>query len=96
MYDTSNLFLGFRKWLQQNFHLGIPIFFGRWGTMVPKRVPLRIEMGKPMKVDKIPLESISSEKVDPLHTQFIQELERLYNRTKVKYPEYATSELEIF
>ena len=64
--------------------------------MVPKPVPLRIEMGKPLKVGKIDVEAITSDEIDTLHNQFIQELQRLYNRTKIKYPEYSSSELEIF
>lgn len=53
-------------------------------------------MGKPMKVEKIDVEAITSDEIDTLHNQFIQELQRLYNRTKIKYPEYSSSELEIF
>jgi len=37
VYTTSNILLGFRMWLQKNFSIGIPICFGRYGSIFPHR-----------------------------------------------------------
>lgn len=43
-YTTSNAFLGFRKWLQKNLSLGIPICYGRWGTFIPHKQRIALEV----------------------------------------------------
>lgn len=43
-YTTSNAFLGVRKWLQKNLSLGIPICYGRWGTFIPHKQRIALEV----------------------------------------------------
>jgi 1-acyl-sn-glycerol-3-phosphate acyltransferase len=84
-----------RTWLQKNFHLGIPFCYGRWGLLFPKKVPMHIEIGKPMKVDQSPDKEVKPEIVDDLQTKFLTEYKNFFDRVKVKYPEYKDSELVI-
>ena len=72
---------GFREWLQTNFQIGIPIFSGRYGIF-PYPVKLKLEIGKPIPVTKKDNNEISQEDIDSLHTLFINEMIRLFNRTK--------------
>ena len=58
-YHVSKLFMGFREWLQGTFQLGVPLVWGRWGSMVPLKVKLHIEIGKPLKVTKKRKEDIT-------------------------------------
>ena len=47
LYVTVFASAGFRSWLQHNFKLGIPIFFGYWGVpfgLVPKKVEIGLEV----------------------------------------------------
>jgi hypothetical protein len=88
--------MGFRLWLQHNFNIGIPLCFGRFGTWIPYAVPIHVEIGKPIVVEKTPAEDITPAKIDALHAEFVKETKRLFDRTKVKYARYKNSELEIF
>jgi 2-acylglycerol O-acyltransferase 2 len=95
VYTTSNILLDFRKWLQKSFSLGIPICFGRWGSFLPHRKRLALEIGKPIEVKAVPKEKITQKEIDELHELFVKEMRRLFDRTKVKYPEHASKQLEI-
>lgn len=96
LYTSSNLFLGWRKYLQHHFNLGIPICWGRGGSWLPHRVPIHIEFGKPLVVSKhVSTEEISQEQIDEIHAEFVKEMKRLFDRTKTKYPQYQDSQLEI-
>jgi hypothetical protein len=36
--------VGFRGWLQRKFSIGLGVFWGRWGTLIPYQVPLYLEV----------------------------------------------------
>eukprot|EP01038_Epipyxis_sp_PR26KG_P004827 gene4827-6763_t len=85
VYTSSKFLIGFRKWLQTNFQLGIPICWGRWGTLIPNKVPLHMEVGKPIKVEKVQNSSeINQSDIDKIHDHFVEEIKRLFDRTKEK------------
>ena len=86
---------GFRKWLQVQFHLGIPICWGRGGTLLPHRVQLGMEIGKPIPVEKVPKDQITDKMIDDLHQQFCNAMVQLFNRTKVNYSDHKNAELNI-
>lgn len=84
-YSISHVLKDFRMYLQRKFQLGIPIFYGRWGTLVPYPVKIAVEIGKPISVKKVAEDEITQEMIDALHTKFIEEMVRLFERTKMKY-----------
>jgi len=85
-YTTSKFLYGARAWLQNNFQICIPIFWGRYGTLIPhKGVAIQIEMGKPISVQKVSKEEITSSHIDKLHNTFCQEMKRLFERTKARH-----------
>ncbi len=43
-YTISNFASGFRIWLQHKFQIGLPIMYGLWGTLMPYRVKMVIEV----------------------------------------------------
>jgi hypothetical protein len=44
LYECSDFLMGFRQWLQRTLHIGIPVVFGRWNTLVPLPRPMGIEV----------------------------------------------------
>jgi hypothetical protein len=82
LYNVSTVLFDIRLFLQKHLHIGIPICFGRYATLVPFRMPLRMEMGAPIQVTQKKKENITMEDIESLHTLFMSELERLFERTK--------------
>lgn len=95
LYFVSDFLLDFRKYLQHNFQIGIPICFGVFGTLIPYKNALSIEMGRPIQVEKIAKENITQQNIDDLHQQFVAEMERFFERTKKKYGVPADVKLSI-
>jgi len=95
-YHLSTFLQGPREWLVKNFRIGLPI---AWGPLYflcpfwPLRQKLVVEIGKPIKVQKT--ENPTPEQVDELHSAFIKELQRLFDRTKAGNG-YPDAKLEIF
>jgi hypothetical protein len=92
---TSRFLYGFRSWLQEKFHIGIPIFWGRWFSIFPLKTKLTVEIGAPIHVPTMGIGSqISDEDLKKYHAIFETELVRLYNRTKERNGCLPTDELE--
>lgn len=85
LYSVSNLFLDFRKYLQHHYQIGLPICFGVFGSWIPFQIPLNIEIGKPIHVDKIAKDKITQKDIDNLHQRFMEEMNRLFETSKEKY-----------
>eukprot|EP01034_Spumella_vulgaris_P044106 gene44106-54811_t len=66
-YIHSQFMIEFRMWLQKRFKVALPIVFGRWGSFVPHKVDLHMEVGKPIPVTKVSKEDITPEMVNALH-----------------------------
>lgn len=50
------------------------------------------QIGAPIVVHKKPAESITQQDIDSLHQKFMNEMTRLFEKTKHKYPESCTKE----
>jgi len=59
-----------------------------------KGVPVQIEMGKPIEYEPSRKDMSMQQKIDEYHAVIVEEIKRLFNRTKAKYG-LATAELEI-
>lgn len=95
-YSVSNILLGFRQWLQQQFQIGICICWGRFGSPIPYKVPLTVEIGKPVPVQQKARDDISDDDVSAVHTQFVAAMDTLFERTKSKHGVYpADTRLQI-
>ena len=75
---------GAREWLQHKFQLGIPLVYGRWG-LLPLKVKVHIEVGKPVLVTKKRKEDITQADIDGLHSKFVQSMQDLFEKTKGKH-----------
>eukprot|EP00878_Enallax_costatus_P001857 GHUV01002015.1.p1 GENE.GHUV01002015.1~~GHUV01002015.1.p1 ORF type:complete len:329 (+),score=100.81 GHUV01002015.1:293-1279(+) len=67
--------------------VGLGFLVGRWGTPVPRKVPLYMVSGKPIpvpKVDKTDKE-LFNQTVDEIHAQVVQQLQDLYDKHKASY-----------
>jgi hypothetical protein len=92
---TIPFVVNLQNFLQKYFSLGIPIAWGRYGSVLPLPVPIAVEIGKP--IDYTPTASAQGNleaQVDELHEIFINEVLRLFDRTKAKHG-YADAKLEI-
>lgn len=52
-------------------------------------------MGKPIPVKKLDKDAITDKDIDALHSKFVSEMRRLFDRTKQKHGVHATTELHI-
>ena len=85
VYYVSSALLPLRKWLMQNFHIGIVPFWGRWGTWFPLKVPLDLVVGEPIAVIQQAREAITDETVDALHGKFCAALTALFDANKARF-----------
>lgn len=78
-YNVSNFLLSSRMWLQKKFKIGIGFFWGRYYTLIPLKVELNCEIGKPIEyIRKDPLIDVTDKEIDELHQIFCKEMLR-YN-----------------
>ena len=52
---------------------------------MPLKVKVHVEVGKPVLVTKKRKEDISQADIDKLHTEFVQSMHDLFERTKSKH-----------
>ena len=101
LYHISDFALGFRKWLQRNFAIGITLAKGRpvwWNWMNPLKNPLHVVFGKPIKVAKRDAQKdgeVTDEEINALHELFIKETERLFETHKAKHGLSEDAVLEV-
>ena len=76
--------------LQNRMGFAIPLFHGRgifqydYG-LLPKRHPIDVVFGKPIKCPKMTKETITPEIIDQYHVVYINELKALFDQEKAKY-----------
>jgi len=83
LYNTTDAFIGLRQWLCHNFHVGLSICWGRWGTLFPKKVPLSLVLGTPISVPKLQATEITAEVVDAVHGEFVESIGKLFEKHKL-------------
>lgn len=95
MYHTTAFALGVRKALMKHLRIAVPLFWGIWGSPIPKRTTLSVVVGKPIAVGKVEPENITREMVEETHAAFVRALKTLFDKHKKKcgYPEAV---LEVF
>lgn len=94
-YTTLHWLDGARSWLQRRLSLALPLFYGRWYTAMPYRVPITTVIGRPIVLPRLsPGARVSDADADKWLGIYIQRLEALYEKHKAKYG-YADRKLEI-
>merc|ERR1712151_549952 len=84
-YKTYTIGWTFRKWIQKNFNLALPIFHGIFFGM-PYSHPISVLVGKPIptpKPEKIG-EKPNDKLVDEYHQKYMKALKDLFDEYKVK------------
>jgi hypothetical protein len=76
-YQVSNFLLNFRMWLQKKFKIGIGFFWGRYYTLIPFKVELHCEIGKPIEYIRLdPSIDVTDKEIDEFHKIFCDEMTR--------------------
>jgi len=83
-FHVSKAFPGIRGWLKKNLHVSIPIYWGRWGTPFPRKVPICLAIGRPIHtpLPATPGANVPDELVDQYHELYVAELQALFERCK--------------
>lgn len=80
----------------------MPIFYGRWFTPVPHKVPIKAVFGTPIKVPPVDKDSdaygdvhkVPKDLIDEYHAKYIEALKELYDRHAERwYGEKRTLEI---
>lgn len=70
----SPAMLSFWRLMNKLGRFGAPFpILGRWGTPIPKRVPMLIVIGKPLFAEK-------GESINDFHSRYVRELEKLHDK----------------
>lgn len=90
VFETSGALMPLRSFLQRRLRIGISLVWP-----VPRAVPLVIEMGRPIEVPRMERADIQQCHIDELHDRFVQEMVRLFERTKAAHGVPAEQTLEV-
>jgi len=82
IYETKTWLLGLRKWISKKFKICIPIFYGRWLSPMPRRVPIQVCFGAPVDMPRIPEPKKAD--IDRYHAQYVQSLRTLFDTYKAQ------------
>jgi hypothetical protein len=71
-----------RKWLQKRLGIALPIFHGRWFTLLPYKVPIKVVIGEPIPTPKpgVVGEKPSEELVNEFHARYIEAVRELHGK----------------
>ncbi|XP_023411594.2 LOW QUALITY PROTEIN: 2-acylglycerol O-acyltransferase 1 [Loxodonta africana] len=69
--------------LQSLLRVALPLFYGRWGLLLPFRTPVHTVVGAPIPVQLTPWPSQAQ--VDSLHALYVERLMQLFEEHKARY-----------
>ena len=78
---------GVMQWLSSKLKASVIVFFGRWLTPVPRRVPLLFCVGKPVynRHCYAPIAKPTQQQIDEYHTQILEATQELFDANKALY-----------
>ena len=86
-HDTSTCNT-LQAFLQRNLALGLPVAWGRWGTLVPlAHKPIVIEVGAPVNYTPSTTDLSLQDQIDEYHALVVKAMVRLFERTKHSHGE---------
>mmetsp|Transcript_1069 Transcript_1069/g.1784 ORF Transcript_1069/g.1784 Transcript_1069/m.1784 type:complete len:239 (-) Transcript_1069:110-826(-) len=98
-FHVNKTFLaGLRSWIQRTLKWSIPVFWGWYGTPMPRPAPLCMVVGKNIPVPQ-PKEKgapVDEALVDQYHARYVTELSALFERYKgtAGYPESRVLQIQ--
>ena len=85
VFDTSMAAYDFRKWLSKAFRVCIPLYWGRWGTLIPYSRRLSVAVGKPIQCPKLAPDAngrLDDDVVKEYHARFLEAVQALFEEHK--------------
>ena len=98
VFDTSMAGYGWRKWLASTFRVCLPLYWGRWGSLLPYSRKLSVAVGKPIPCPKLePDESgrLDDAVVQEYHGKFCAAVQELFEKHKGTHGYPPERKLEI-
>ncbi|CAE7251099.1 mogat2-a [Symbiodinium natans] len=93
MLDKSSGLGGFMMRMSRRLKISLPLAYGRLGMpLIPYAKPVAALVGKPIRIDTAD-PNPSAERVDEVHAQFVQELQRIFEKHKGLVPGYENKQL---
>eukprot|EP00127_Corallochytrium_limacisporum_P005626 Clim_evm5s210 gene=Clim_evmTU5s210 len=89
---TTGIWGALNDWLQTKYQLIIPIPYGRWNLIVPRKHPITFVFGEPLVVPNC--DNPTPEMVQHYHQLYMKRLERLYYQFRDQYGD-PSCDLEI-
>lgn len=80
VYHTSQRCRRPRAWLARHARVALPLFWGRWGTLLPRPGPLTVVVGAPVPLPPAEPVGASDEAADAYQARYVAALARLYAR----------------
>lgn len=78
---------GILQWISSKLRISIILFYGRFYSLVPKRVPLYFVIGKPVynKYCNDPIQKPTQQQIDEYHQLILDETKQMYNQHRSIY-----------
>jgi len=98
VFSTSKVLYGARKWLSKNFRVCIPIYWGRWGTLLPYSKRITYAIGRPIQCPKLepgPDGRLDDATVKEYHDKFVTAVQGLFEEFKAEAGYDTSRQLQI-
>ncbi|KAJ3321770.1 2-acylglycerol O-acyltransferase 3 [Boothiomyces sp. JEL0866] len=88
---THPAFQPLHKFFKAVLKSAAPLFVGRFGVAIPKRVPLYTVVGRPIPVKRV--DHPTEEQINELHQKYVSSIQDLYDEFKDEFHTNRTQEL---
>lgn len=83
LFHPLNILSQFRMALCNKLHVAIPLGYGRWGTPLPRKIPLVVTIGAPLEVPQKNRDDPDFDRiVDEVHAKFLDQMVALFDKHK--------------
>ena len=78
---------GILKWISRRLRISFILFYGRFWSLVPKRIPLYFVIGKPVynKYCYQPIKNPTQQQIDQYHELILQQTKEMYDQHRSIY-----------
>ena len=78
---------GWMKWLSSKLRISVILFYGRWYTPIPKRIPLLFCIGKPVynRYCYRKIKDPTQEQIDEYHRMIMEGTKKMFDECKTMY-----------
>lgn len=78
-----------RNWCLKALRLPLIVFYGRWGTLMPRRLRLSVVVGAPLEVPHVPDIAKEDPRIDEAHGRYVAALRELWEKHKARFGDAA-------